>query len=234
LAGVATLLILLLGVMIAAAGRLVGGSAMAGLARIAGLGYAIPGTVLAIGLLWPIASLDNMIADRVRGLFGISPGSCSRDRALPSCWPIWRASSASRSVGSRAGWRASPTRIDDAARALGRRPREVLSEIHLPLLRPSILAAALLVFVDCCKELPATLLLRPLNLETLATSVYADASRGMFEDGSLAALLIVLVGLGPVIIAARPRTMDGTGQFDRDREFGALFHWPHETATLPR
>jgi len=73
----------------------------------------------------------------------------------------------------------------------------------VPLLRPALGAAALLVFVDCMKELPATLLLRPLNFETLATHLYADASRGTYEDGAVAALAIVLVGLLPVILLSR-------------------------------
>ena len=73
-----------------------------------------------------------------------------------------------------------------------------VKRIHLPLLRPALLGAAIVVFVDCLKELPATLLLRPLNVETLATSIYQYASRGSFEDGALAALLIVAASIGPV------------------------------------
>jgi iron(III) transport system permease protein len=75
--------------------------------------------------------------------------------------------------------------------------------VHLPLLSPAIGAAAILVFVDCMKELPATLLLRPFGFETLATHIYAEASRGTYEDGAVAALMIVLVGLGPVMLLAR-------------------------------
>ena len=75
--------------------------------------------------------------------------------------------------------------------------------IHLPLVRPAIWGAALLVFVDCLKELPATLLLRPLNVETLATYIYQFATRGSFEQGSLAALIIVAVGILPVIYITR-------------------------------
>jgi iron(III) transport system permease protein len=73
-----------------------------------------------------------------------------------------------------------------------------MRRIHLPLLRPALVGAAIVVFVDCLKELPATLLLRPLNVETLATSIYQHASRGSFEDGALAALLIVAASIGPV------------------------------------
>jgi iron(III) transport system permease protein len=86
---------------------------------------------------------------------------------------------------------------------LGRTLGGIRRDVHRPLIRPALGTAALLVFVDAMKELPATLLLRPLNVETLATLVYADAARGVFEAGSLAALLIVLIGLGPIMLIAR-------------------------------
>ncbi len=79
----------------------------------------------------------------------------------------------------------------------------MLREIHLPLARPALLSAALLVFVDAMKELPATLLLRPLNLDTLATLLYAQASRGAFQEGALAALAIVAIGVIPVVALMR-------------------------------
>ncbi|OYY58923.1 MAG: hypothetical protein B7Y61_24265 [Rhizobiales bacterium 35-66-30] len=90
-----------------------------------------------------------------------------------------------------------------AARSLGCSQRATVRRIHLPLLRPALATAALMVFVDGMKELPATLLLRPLGVETLATHIYAEAARSTYEDGALAALLIVLVGLAPVILLAR-------------------------------
>jgi iron(III) transport system permease protein len=90
-----------------------------------------------------------------------------------------------------------------AARSLGSRPGKILRVIHLPLLGPAIAAAAMLVFVDCMKELPATLLLQPFNFTTLATALYGEAKRGTYEDGAVAALAIVLVGLLPVILLAR-------------------------------
>ena len=113
------------------------------------------------------------------------------------------ASWGSRYPASRAGFARVSPRIDDAARALGAGAPEVLRRVHWPLARPAIAAAALLVFVDCLKELPATLLLRPLNIDTLATIVYGHASRGVFEDGALAGLLIVLAGFYPAIVLAR-------------------------------
>src|SRR5204863_6471441 len=93
--------------------------------------------------------------------------------------------------------------MDDVARTLGARPAGVARLIHLPLSRPALGGAALLVFVDCLKELPATLLLRPLNVETLSTYIYQFATRGNFEEGALAALLIVAAGIVPVVRMAR-------------------------------
>jgi iron(III) transport system permease protein len=95
------------------------------------------------------------------------------------------------------------TDLDEAARIAGARPWQVTRTIQWPLLRPAIAGAALLIFVDCLKELPATLLLRPLNVETLSTYIYQYASRGNFEEGALAALLIVAAGILPAIWLAR-------------------------------
>jgi iron(III) transport system permease protein len=98
--------------------------------------------------------------------------------------------------------RISPS-LDEAARTLGEGPAGLLRRIHLPLVRPALATAALLVFVDCMKELPATLLLRPLGLETLATHLYGEAVRGTYEEAAIAALLIVAAGIVPVLILAR-------------------------------
>jgi iron(III) transport system permease protein len=98
--------------------------------------------------------------------------------------------------------RISPS-LDDAARTMGERAAGRLRRIHLPLTRPALVSSALLVFVDCMKELPATLLLRPLGFETLATHLYAEAARGTYEDAAIAALLIVVAGLLPVGLLAR-------------------------------
>ena len=93
--------------------------------------------------------------------------------------------------------------LDMAARTLGRNATQTLTQIHLPIIRPVLLSALLLSFVDCMKELPATLLLRPFNFETLATTVFEAASREAFEEAALPSLAIVLVGLLPVIYLAR-------------------------------
>ncbi|WP_069880288.1 iron ABC transporter permease [Bosea sp. BIWAKO-01] len=199
----AALIVVALGLCIVAAGRLGRETWLPALARTASLGYALPGTVLALGLLVPLAAFDNLVADTVSALFGVSPGLIliGSGAALVIAYVVRFLSIAISGIQSGLA-RISP-RIDDAARALGSSSGEVLRQVHWPLARPAIAAAALLVFVDCLKELPATLLLRPLNVDTLATIVYGHASRGMFEDGALAALLIVIAGLYPAIILAR-------------------------------
>ncbi len=103
----------------------------------------------------------------------------------------------------RAGFEQIPRDYDDSVRAVGAGRLTALWRIDLPLLKPALLGAAIVVFVDCLKELPATLLLRPLNVETLATSIYQYASRGSFEDGAMAALIIVAASVPPVIWLTR-------------------------------
>ncbi|MCB1487237.1 MAG: iron ABC transporter permease, partial [Bauldia sp.] len=105
--------------------------------------------------------------------------------------------------GADAGLSKVSVTLDHSARTLGETATGTLRRVHLPLIRPALGAAAILVFVDCMKELPATLLLRPLNFETLATHLYGEAARGTYEDGAVAALAIVLVGLLPVALLAR-------------------------------
>jgi iron(III) transport system permease protein len=191
------------GTAIAAALRLGREPVLPALARLASLGYALPGTVLALGLLVPLAAFDNLVADAARALFGVSPGLIllGSGAALVIAYLVRFLSIAITGVEN--GYARISPRIDDAARSLGADRRELLRRLHWPLARPAVAAAALLVFVDCMKELPATLLLRPLNFDTLATLVYGHAARGVFEDGALAALLIVLIGLYPAMRLAR-------------------------------
>ncbi|KAF1721103.1 ABC transporter permease [Pseudoxanthomonas wuyuanensis] len=170
--------------------------------RVASMGYAVPGTVLAIGLLTPLAWFDSGMSLLARG-FGAPPqmwlmGTLA---ALVIAYALRFLAIAAGSAD--AGLARIPLSLDQAARSLGRTSAGMLRSIHLPLLRPSLAAAALLVFVDAMKELPATLMLRPISFETLATWLYADAARGAYEEGAVAALLIVLAGLLPVILLAR-------------------------------
>jgi len=170
--------------------------------RSGSLGYAVPGTVLAIGLLLPLAWFDGA-ANAVLGGFGMTPRMLLMGSATALVLAYAARFLAIAAGGVEAGLARVPPSLDQAAASLGHAPGATLCRIHLPLLRPALAAAALLVFVDAMKELPATLLLRPLNFETLATSLYAEASRGTYEEGAVAALLIVLVGLLPVVLLAR-------------------------------
>lgn len=199
----ATAIVVAVGVGVAAAVRLGREPWLPAVAKLASLGYALPGTVLALGLLVPLAAFDNLVADASRAVFGASPGLLllGSGAALVIAYLVRFLSIAL--AGTQSGLARISPRIDDAARSLGAGRRELLRRLHWPLTRPAIAAAALLVFVDCMKELPMTLLLRPLNFETLATQVYGHASRGVFEDGALAALLIVLIGIYPAIMLAR-------------------------------
>ena len=203
----ATFFTLLCGLAVAWAARAIRNSDRPTLARICARistsGYAIPGTVLAIGLLAPIMALDGLLFTLWGRLSGADPalwlmGSVG---ALVCAYVIrFLAISVG---GMESGLARIPPSMEQAARLLGESPSGTLRRIHLPLLRPAIGAAGLLVFVDAMKELPATLLLRPAGFETLATWLYAEASRGTYEEGAVAALAIVLAGLLPVVLLAR-------------------------------
>ena len=173
------------------------------LARIAALniaqtGYALPGLVLALGLLTPVLAVDNGL-NAVAGWMGRSlPGLIlvGSGAAVVIAYVIRFLAVPTGLI--KAGFERIPRDYDDSAHAAGAGQAAAMRRIHLPLLRPAMLGAVIIVFVDCLKELPATLLLRPLNVDTLATSIYQFASRGSFEDGALAALLIVAASIGPV------------------------------------
>lgn len=179
-------------------------------ARVASLGYALPGTVLAIGMLPIITGFEMAVDSAAARLLGISTGLFLLGSGAAIVY-AYTVRFLAVSIGSiEAGFsRISPS-IDAASRSLGQTVGGTLWRIHIPLLRPAIVAGALLVFVDCMKELPATLLLRPLGFETLATHLYGEAARGTYEDGAIAALLIVAVGLIPVLILIRLRAGGGS------------------------
>jgi iron(III) transport system permease protein len=170
---------------------------------IAGLGYAVPGTVLALGLMRPLVSIDEGLNALARLSGGAHVGLilAGSSAALVIAYVLRFLAIATGSA--QAGLARIPHQMDDVARTLGTRPSRIAWLIHLPLSRAALGGAALLVFVDCLKELPASLLLRPLNVETLSTYIYQFATRGNFEEGALAALLIVAVGILPVIYLTR-------------------------------
>ena len=203
IAGCATVLTLALGFGVAIALRLIRRPFAAVCVFIAGLGYAVPGTVLALGLLSPLIAVDEVINALTRGVAGIGVGLVLAGSSAAVVIAYTVRFLAIATGFAQAGLARISTDLDDVARSSGARPAGVVRSIHLPLMRPALWGAALLVFVDCLKELPATLLLRPLNVETLATYLYQFATRGNFEEGSLAALLIVLVGIIPVMRMVR-------------------------------
>ncbi len=195
-AGVATLIALLLSYT----QRLNRGRFTQYATQLSTLGYALPGTMIAIGLLAPLSSLDRQVAGFLNTSFDISTGLILTGTiaALVYAYVIRFLTVAFNACNS--GLETIHGSLDDAARSLGAAPRELFTRIHLPLLRNSVFAAVLLVFVDVMRELPATLILRPFNFETLATRVYRLASDERLPEASTAALAIVVIGLVPVLL----------------------------------
>lgn len=171
--------------------------------RIATLGYAIPGTVLALGLLQPLGLADRWFNGLTRWAFDWTPGLILSGSiaALLYVYAI-RFLAVSHSTLHEAMDKRGPSMLD-AGRVMGSRGLDLFFRIDLPTLTPALLAAATLVFVEIIKELPATLLLRPLGVETLATLVYAKANTALFAEAALPALAIVLAGVVPVILATQ-------------------------------
>ncbi|MAP96239.1 MAG: iron ABC transporter permease [Ponticaulis sp.] len=168
--------------------------------RLATLGYALPGTLLAVGLLLPLIALDKSISRLAQDFLGVNPGlvlTGSIATLIYAC--TIRFLTVSYNTVEPAV-NAIPRAVDEAARTLGSRLSRIVYEIHLPGLKPALYSAALLVFIDTMRELPATLLLRPFNFETLATRVYRLASDERLSEASISALALVLIGLIPVIL----------------------------------
>lgn len=167
------------------------------------LGYAAPGAVLAVGLLIPLAALDNRVADAVLALTGYDPGLIMTGTAgaVILAYAVRFFGIAQGAVDAAFG-RVSPS-LPMAARSLGRSAGGALGSVYMPLMRGSVATALLVVFVDCVKELPATLLLRPFNFNTLATRVYELASLERLGEAAPAALVVMAVGLSAVVLLAR-------------------------------
>lgn len=167
------------------------------------MGYAAPGAVLGIGILIPLANLDNIVADLIEGATGHDPGLILTGSAgaLVIAYVV-RFFAIAQGTADAALARIPPS-LPMAARSLGRTPGQVLRAVHVPMVRASVGSALLLVFVDCVKELPATLLLRPFAYETLATRVFSRASLEDLAGAAPAALTITLVGLVAVAFLAR-------------------------------
>ena len=175
----------------------------AGAIRLATLGYALPGALLAVGLLAPLGILDQSLTRFARDNLGWSGGLLltGTSAILVYALSVRFLTVAYNSVSG--GLSRIPPGLDSAARSLGAGPGRVLTRIYAPLLAPSLAGAAALVFIDTLRELPATLILRPFNLETLATRTYRLASDERLIEASIPALILLAAGLLPVLLLNR-------------------------------
>ena len=178
-------------------------------ARWAGTGYAIPGGVIAIGILVVVAWVDRRLAAIRRLLFGGSGGLLLSGSPAAMLYGYQTRFLAVALQLLRAGMSRIRPSFEDAGRTLGATPWQLLRRLHFPLLRTTLLAAVILVFVDVIKELPATLILRPFGYETLAVRVYQLASDERLSEASTGALAMVVLGMLPVAFLSR--TMDRAG-----------------------
>ena len=166
-------------------------------------GYAIPATVLAIGLILPFGATDRWLNEIMLSAFGIRPGLLLSGSMLGlSIALIIRFLTISFRTLENGVRRVTPS-LDAAARTLGKTAFGTFLHVHLPLLRPALFTSAIMVFVDAMKELPATLLMRPFDFETLATRLFEHASLSSFEEASAPAMIIVITGLIPVYLLSR-------------------------------
>jgi len=171
--------------------------------RIVGLGYAVPGSVIAVGVLIPVTRLDQILAATWQQLSGVNPGLILTGGIAALIYAYIARFLAIALQTVEAGLTRVTPSMEAAARSLGSSEGETLRQVHLPLVRGSLLTAFLLVFVDVMKELPATLVMRPFNFDTLATQTYSLAADERLPEAATAALVIVLVGLLPIIVLAR-------------------------------
>jgi iron(III) transport system permease protein len=171
--------------------------------RISGLGYAIPGSVIAVGVLIPLSAADHGLRAWLGSWFGLEPGLILTGGILGLLFAYVARFLAVSLQSVDAGLARITPAMDDAARALGDGPGRTLRRVHLPILRVNLLTAGLIVFVDVMKELPATLILRPFDFDTLAVQAYKLAADERLAEASTASLAIVVAGLIPVILLAR-------------------------------
>ncbi len=196
LAGVAAVLALAFALALASVARLRPGRLVQALLQVTGLGYAVPGAVIVVGLLLPLGALQAWQPD-----WGVAAWVTTTIVGIVWAYLVRFTAVALQSVQS--GYARIPQSHDDAARTLGVHGLRLFKSVHLPLLRRPVFAALLLVFVDIMKELPATLVLRPFNYDTLAVVAYQLARDERLSEAALPSLALVLVGLIPVILLSR-------------------------------
>ncbi|WP_292959231.1 iron ABC transporter permease [Neptuniibacter sp. UBA6509] len=177
----------------------------------AGMGYALPGTIIAVGVIIPFAWLDHQLIALASNWFGVDLGLILSGTLVALLF-AYTVRFLAVSLGAvQSGLDKIKPSLDGAARTLGSTPLQVLRQIHVPLMKSSVLTALLIVFVDVLKELPATLILRPFNFNTLAVRAFELASDERLVDAAPASLLIVVVGLLPVILLSRSIAKGRTG-----------------------
>jgi iron(III) transport system permease protein len=203
LAGVAAIVAAAMALLVAYAARVTHLRLVVAATKIAGIGYAVPGHVIAVGILIPLAALDNALVGWLKAQFGIAAGLLliGSIAALVYAYTVRFLGVALQTIN--AGMAKITPSMDDAARSLGLAPAATLRRVHLPMLRRSVFTAALLVFVEVMKELPATFVLRPFNFDTLAVQAYNLAADERLSEAATASLVIVMVGVLPIIILSR-------------------------------
>jgi iron(III) transport system permease protein len=203
IAGFTALLGVGLALVMAYAARTTASRAVLAVNRAASLGYALPGAVIAIGVLVPLARLDNALADALEQALGVKTGLLLTGTAAALVYAYLVRMLAVALQTTNAGLAKITPAMDAAARSLGATALGALARVHAPLLAPSLATAALLVFVDVLKELPATFALRPFNFDTLAIEAFNLAKDERLAEAAIPALVIVAVGLLPVVYVSR-------------------------------
>ena len=190
-------------VLMAYAARLSRSRLVSGANRLAGLGYAVPGAVIAVGVLVPLGRLDNALAGWLEQVFGVRVGLLLTGTIAALVYAYLVRLLAVALQTTEAGLAKITPSMEHAARSLGATPGSALVRVHVPLLAPSLATAALLVFVDVLKELPATIALRPFNFDTLAIEAYNLAKDERLAEAALPSLAIVAAGLLPVLYVSK-------------------------------
>jgi iron(III) transport system permease protein len=203
LAGLTAVVAVALATLMAYAARLTRNRLVIVANRVAGLGYAIPGAVIAVGVLVPLGRLDNLLAGWLEQWLDAKVGLLLTGTVVALVYAYLVRLLAVALQTTEAGLAKITPSMEDAARSLGTGALGALARVHLPLLAPSVATASLLVFVDVLKELPATFALRPFNFDTLAIEAYNLAKDERLAEAAVPALVIVAVGLAPVLYVTR-------------------------------
>lgn len=202
------LLIAAVALLLAYAGRRHSDRLTHGLIRVATLGYALPGTVLAVGIFIPLAAIDNFFIDSARKLFGFELPQLLQGTVIIMllAYLIRFMAAGFKSIDS--SMHRITSNIDEASRLMGLRGIKLLCKVHLPMLRGGLFTALTLVFVDVMKEMPITLMTRPFGWDTLAVKIFELTSEGEWERAALPALTLLLSGLIPIILLMRGAEKD--------------------------